>query len=638
MIAEPCQPRSASAETRSLRLQSFVVDRFGSVAGIRGKKLAALLIAGWALVGVAVGLRLNQGWVPHDDGSFAQSAHRVLQGELPHRDFAELYTGGLTFLNAAVFWSFGENLIWLRFPLFIAFLASVPCIYYIARRFTPPLGAGLVTVAASAWGLPAYPAAVPSWYVLFLAIGGCAALFRYLEVSRARWLFIAGLLGGMSISIKIVGVYYVLAVLCFLTFVDQRRHWGPRRRLRLPDLLACGVVPFAFVVICAVIRKRFGAPELVNFVVPVLAVTLFAIAAEANTTAGDVRRRLRRRAGLMLPFVLGVLVPTAVLATPFIATGSIGDAVRGVLITPQSRIDFSYVASLPPIHLVWTVPLIAALFAPVFVSRRWAAPIALSGLCVLISLVILSTTQVTAFDVVLGSAREWATVVAVFGVVALLVGSRRDGGRGLEAPLLLLLSMVAFLAFVQYPFGTAVYYCYVAPLVVLASVGLVAYLEVESLLVPTLLLCVYAAFAILMVDRGYLVSQQRDAHTVILDSHRASIRVTPAERSEYRRAAGLLAEHGSGRYIYAGPDAPELYFLADRENPTRALFDFLDDTRSARGNNLLHALEAHGVTAIAINYDPKFSPRLQPSTIRALRAIYPWRTDVGRFEVRWKTS
>jgi hypothetical protein len=99
---------------------------------------------------------------------------------------------------------------------------------------------------------------------------------------------------------------------------------------------------------------------------------------------------------------------------------------------------------------------------------------------------------------------------------------------------------------------------------------------------------------------------------------------------------GLLDEHGSGRYVYAGPDAPELYFLADRENPTRALFDFLDDTHSARGKNLLLTLKAHGVTAIAINYGPGFSPQLESSTIRALRAMYPQRVDVGRFEVRWK--
>jgi hypothetical protein len=201
----------------------------------------------------------------------------------------------------------------------------------------------------------------------------------------------------------------------------------------------------------------------------------------------------------------------------------------------------------------------------------------------------------------------------------------------------LLLLLVAFLTLVQYPFGTPVYYFYVAPLVVLASAGLVAYLDVGSRLIPALLLCAYAAFAILIVDRGYLVTQP-EAHTVILDSNRASILVTPDERTEFRRAAGLLAGHGSGRYVFAGPDAPALYFLSDRENPTRALFDFLDDTDSARGKNLLHALEMHGVTAIAINYDPKFSPRLQPSTIRALRAMYPSRTDVGRFEVRWKTS
>ena len=304
MIVEPSRSATISPEAQSDAPSHVSLGRLNTSLRLRGKKLTVSLIAGWVLVGIWVGLRLNQGWVPHDDGSFAQSAHRVLQGELPHRDFAELYTGGLTFLNAAVFWIFGENLIWLRLPLFIVFLASVPCVYYIARRFVPPLGAGLVTVAASAWGFPAYPAAVPSWYVLFLAIGGCAALLRYLEVGRARWLFIAGLLGGMSISIKIVGVYYVLAALCFLTFVDQRRHWGPRRRLRLPDLLACGIVPFALVVIYAVLRKQLGSSEVVNFVVPVLAVTLFVIAAEASTSStDDLRRRVRRRADLMLPFV-----------------------------------------------------------------------------------------------------------------------------------------------------------------------------------------------------------------------------------------------------------------------------------------------------------------------------------------------
>src|SRR5215831_17279135 len=42
-------------------------------------------------------------WLPWDDGTMAQAAERVLNGQLPHRDFNEPYTGGLTWLHAAAF-------------------------------------------------------------------------------------------------------------------------------------------------------------------------------------------------------------------------------------------------------------------------------------------------------------------------------------------------------------------------------------------------------------------------------------------------------------------------------------------------------------------------------------------------------
>ena len=46
---------------------------------------------------------LKRGWIPSDEGTFGQSAERVLQGELPHKDFDEGYTGGLTHLHALAF-------------------------------------------------------------------------------------------------------------------------------------------------------------------------------------------------------------------------------------------------------------------------------------------------------------------------------------------------------------------------------------------------------------------------------------------------------------------------------------------------------------------------------------------------------
>src|SRR5262245_46811190 len=41
---------------------------------------------------------LDHKWIPHDDGALAQAAERVLHGELPQRDFADIYTGGLSYL------------------------------------------------------------------------------------------------------------------------------------------------------------------------------------------------------------------------------------------------------------------------------------------------------------------------------------------------------------------------------------------------------------------------------------------------------------------------------------------------------------------------------------------------------------
>ena len=172
---------------------------------------------------VFVASQLNHGWVPWDDGTLAQSAQRVLLGELPHRDFAELYTGGLSFLNAGVLWLTGGNLFWLRVPMFLLFLAYLPCVYLIARRFASPAVATLAALFAVAWGPPVYPAAMPSWYTLYLAVIGAYFLVRHHESGGRGWLFAAGVAGGLSICCKITGVWYVLAVAVYLVYRAQDR-------------------------------------------------------------------------------------------------------------------------------------------------------------------------------------------------------------------------------------------------------------------------------------------------------------------------------------------------------------------------------------------------------------------------------
>ena len=160
--------------------------------------------------------RLNQGWFSHDDGSLAQSAERILAGELPHRDFAELYTGLLSFLNAAVFAAFGHNIINLRIPLLVLFLAFAGVYFALARRLVRPIWAYAATLFAVVWSVPVYPAPLPSWYGLFLATFALYAMVRFVESGNRGWLVAAGVCTGVSIAVKIVGVYLAVALVLWL--------------------------------------------------------------------------------------------------------------------------------------------------------------------------------------------------------------------------------------------------------------------------------------------------------------------------------------------------------------------------------------------------------------------------------------
>jgi hypothetical protein len=234
--------------------------------------------------------------------------------------------------------------------------------------------------------------------------------------------------------------------------------------------------------------------------------------------------------------------------------------------------------------------------------------------------------------------RGMATVTVVVGALV-LVRSRGEDDLDRREFLLLLLALVAFTALVQFPFAGPVYYCYVAPLAVIATVALVAQLGSASGVLPTALLAAFAVFGAAFLDRTSVPDLgtrfRQDPQVQVLGDN-ASIRVEPSVKRQLDEVTRLLRRHGRGLYVYAGPDLPHVYFLSGFKNPTRSLFDFLDTENSARGQALLRALRDKEVTTIAINRDPDLSEPLEPATRRELVRIYPIGKRIGSIDVRWK--
>ena len=80
-----------------------------------------------------------------------------------------------------------------------------------------------MTLLAVAWSVPNYSAAVPSWYNLFLATFGAGALLAWLDSGRLRWIFVSGICCGLSIVVKIAGLYFMAAALLFFSSMSRKR-------------------------------------------------------------------------------------------------------------------------------------------------------------------------------------------------------------------------------------------------------------------------------------------------------------------------------------------------------------------------------------------------------------------------------
>src|SRR3984957_736405 len=145
----------------------------------------------WLTSVTYIACNLTRGWAPEDGGILGQAAERTLHGEMPHRDFNDPYTGGLSYLDAAAFRILGTNLMSLRIVLFAFFILWVPAIFAAAREFSGPYASAAVTLAAVAWSVPNYSAAMPSWFCLFFATFGTLALLKYIRNPRLEFLILA---------------------------------------------------------------------------------------------------------------------------------------------------------------------------------------------------------------------------------------------------------------------------------------------------------------------------------------------------------------------------------------------------------------------------------------------------------------
>src|SRR5262245_12292979 len=153
---------------------------------------------------IAIAYPRWRAWVDwRDEGLLAYGAVRVMNGEIPHRDFVSLQPPLSYYTAAIVFKLFGTSLLSLRVFGLSIFLLLPLLIYAVARKFIGPLASLVAAAPACILGMP-YMRFVPFavWQGITVSFAAMLLLI-WATLTKRRWLSLpAGMLVVISALLR----------------------------------------------------------------------------------------------------------------------------------------------------------------------------------------------------------------------------------------------------------------------------------------------------------------------------------------------------------------------------------------------------------------------------------------------------
>ncbi len=549
-------------------------------------------------------------WYPHDEGLLAQSALRVLAGQVPHRDFPHPYTGLDAVLHAGWIALLGPSLAAIRHGFLVTVLAWLGALTLVLRRAGPDDAVALAILLIGALGPAVYPAAMASWYVTMCVTLALAILLRP-GAPRPSALVAVGVLLGLGLGFKITAAYGIVGAGAWL--IATRDDDAPAALLLIAILVAAALG------LGRLLLPATGR-TMVHLVLAPAAVLAWGIAGEIRrgrrhgVTAGW--GATRPLAWLGVGVALGALPVFAWLAW----TGALPGFVHSTAVAATLRAGRAS-SPVPSVAALWYgVPLVA--IGAAVLSRRPPATRYVALLCA-------ALFALAWFDFPwhrgIWLALRGGAVIAV--VIACVAASR---GRGPTAAAMAIVAVFAWMLLGQYPFGAPIYFVYALPLAMLLPVGLGAPADRAGFRV---LATTLAAFGYLQVIPGTLAalgaSRHRPDRLAVLPGGHGGLLVAPEDSATFGRLVAVLRDSVPPGPIWAGPDAPEVAFLAGRDDLQRGPFAFLSGG-AANGD------PADSAVAIVVQEEPPFSPAIDPARRSAWSLRFDRSERIGSFTVLWK--
>lgn len=205
--------------------------------------LAAILVGSFALRMAFVHEPFER-----DEGFYATVAQQILRGALPYRDVIDVKQPGVYYVYAFILAAFGHSVEAVR--IFTALYASLTLllVYAVSRRLFGVRAGLLSALLFGIFSTAPRMQASSSNVEVFMLLPVLAAFWfvlRYGELGRWRDIFLAGVCGGLALTLKTVALPQLLVCAGVLPWCRPEHDEVPRRYARVAIFAAGGAAVVA---------------------------------------------------------------------------------------------------------------------------------------------------------------------------------------------------------------------------------------------------------------------------------------------------------------------------------------------------------------------------------------------------------
>lgn len=193
----------------------------------------------------AFGYFYSRGFMLHDEGYILHAGQRILDGEIPYKDFDIVYTPGSAYVTAFFFKIFGEKIIVARLGSLVFVLGSIVILYKLFSLFSKQVITVFIPIAVYISWIPIHlNFSWPVVYASFFAVGTCYFLVIGRKEKKQKYYFLAGISTVAAVLFKQnFGLATCVSVLIF--FMLDQNTW--KTRFISSYLAGSGISAFLFI-------------------------------------------------------------------------------------------------------------------------------------------------------------------------------------------------------------------------------------------------------------------------------------------------------------------------------------------------------------------------------------------------------